>query len=108
MLPAAPAIHHRSPPRQAAAGRGYLLRKNYKGFPALHGSPRKEDWPLYSIEPGRIKWWSRLHRKLVVIGIVDELPPFMKEMRKSETAFQGFPQGVYFIRVETIEDASPK
>jgi hypothetical protein len=41
-------------------------------------------------------------------GEVDERPPFAKEMRESETGFQGFPQGVYSIRVDPIEVAPPK
>jgi hypothetical protein len=89
--------------------RGSLLNAGYKGFPHLYESAVKEQEPFFLLSiPESIDWRSRLHRELVVVGIVGELPPFREEQRKPDKIPQGYPQGAIFVRVESMEDAPPK
>jgi hypothetical protein len=90
--------------------RGYLLNDRYKGFPHLYGNPKTEESTSFLLSiPDSISWRSRLHRELVVVGIVEERLPFTKEQQRDpETVPQGYPEGAIFIRVETMEDAATK
>jgi hypothetical protein len=89
--------------------RGSLLNAGYKGFPHLYENAVKEQEPFFLLSiPESIDWRSRLHRELVVIGSVAELPPFTEEQLKLGETPQGYLQGAFFVRVESMEDAPPK